>query len=69
MQIEGRKNLELIKRALNSHLLYCSEKALQSDEKTETEKWDPELKETQSLLDAVEENLRRGETETGRAGE
>jgi hypothetical protein len=59
MEITGRKNLELTKRALLSHLVYCSHHALRSPDKVATEKWDPEIKEVNALLDAVEINLSR----------
>lgn len=58
MQVEG-KNLELTKRALSSHLLYCSEKALRSPGNEEEEKWDPEIKATEELILAVDINLKQ----------
>ena len=61
MEIVGRKNLELTKRALLSHLVYCSHHHLRSPDKVAVEKWDPEIKEINSLLDAVEINLKREE--------
>jgi hypothetical protein len=58
MQVEG-KNLELTKRALSSHLLYCSEKALRAPGNEEEEKWDPEIKATEELILAVDINLKQ----------
>lgn len=57
MQIEGRKNLEFMKRALLSHLGNCSTEALRADDKKTQEVWDPEIKETKRMLEAVEINL------------
>jgi hypothetical protein len=57
MQIEGKKNLELIKRSLLSHLVNCSVEALRSDDKKSKDYWDPEIAETNLMLDAVEKNL------------
>jgi len=59
MVIEGRKNLEFTKRALLSHLTYCSGKALESDEKQDMEIWDPEIADINSMLEAVEINLKQ----------
>jgi hypothetical protein len=64
MEIIGKKNLELTKRALMSHLVYCSHHALRSSDSVARDKWDPEIKEVNTLLDAVEHNLKRI-TETG----
>jgi hypothetical protein len=61
MEIVGRKNLELTKRALLSHLVYCSHHSLRSPDKTAVEKWNPEIASTNKLLDAVEINLKREE--------
>ena len=58
MKIEGKKNLELLKRALDSHLVSCSAKALSADDKTSSEKWDPEISEINTMLDAVDFNLK-----------
>jgi site-specific DNA-adenine methylase len=57
MQIEGKKNLEFVKRALLSHLVNCSVEALRSDDKKTIEYWDPEIDETNRMLDAIEKNL------------
>jgi hypothetical protein len=61
MEIIGKKNLSLIKRALISHTLYCSVHALRVTDIEVKEFWDPELKETEDLLAAVEINLKREE--------
>lgn len=58
MIIEGKKNLELIKRALLSHLV-CSVCSLRGDDKKTHEVWDPEITETNSMLNAVEINLKQ----------
>jgi hypothetical protein len=57
MQIEGKKNLEFIKRALLSHQVNCSLSALRADDKNTKNFWDPEIEETKKMLDAVEKNL------------
>jgi hypothetical protein len=59
MLIEGKKNLEFVKRACLSHLTYCALKSVQGTDKEMTEKWDPEIAETNQMLDAVEKNLER----------
>jgi hypothetical protein len=59
MEIVGKKNLELTKRALQSHLIRCSQHSLRSPDKVAEEKWDPEITATNQLLDAVEINLKR----------
>jgi hypothetical protein len=59
MEITGKKNLELTKRALMSHLVYCSHHALRSSDSVAHDKWDPEIKEVNTMLDAVEHNLKR----------
>jgi hypothetical protein len=57
MQVEGKKNLSFLKRALLSHMVIISQKSLSADDKTATEQWDPELAEINKWLDAVEKNL------------
>jgi septal ring factor EnvC (AmiA/AmiB activator) len=57
MIIEGKKNLELTKRALLSHLVNCSVSAIRADDKQNNDYWDPEIEETKKMLDAVEKNL------------
>jgi hypothetical protein len=57
MNIEGKKNLEFIKRALLSHLVNCSVKAIRDDDKKTNEIWHPEIEETEKMLEAVEINL------------
>jgi hypothetical protein len=59
MEIIGKKNLELVKRALLSHLVYCSHHSLKSPDSVAVTKWQPEIDETNKLLDAVELNLKR----------
>jgi hypothetical protein len=59
MQIEGKNNLEFMKRALNSHLTLCSQEATRGTDKETAEKWDPEIKKINEWLDAVEINLAR----------
>jgi hypothetical protein len=57
MRIEGKKNLEFIKRALLSHLVNCSVEATRATDKKTVDYWDPEIDETKSMLEAVEINL------------
>jgi hypothetical protein len=59
MLIEGKKNLEFIQRALKSHLVSCSVEAMRADDKKQEQVWDPEIAETNAMLDAVEINLRQ----------
>jgi hypothetical protein len=59
MIIEGKKNLEFMKRAFDSHLVNCCQAAVRASDKLVKEKWDPEIEETQKMLDAVEKNLER----------
>lgn len=61
MEITGRKNLQLTKRAFQNHLVVLSRKALQADEDEARRLIDPEIAETNAMLDAVEINLRRTE--------
>lgn len=61
MQIEGKKNLDLMKRAFESHLVNCCQAATRASDKTVKEKWDPEIAETQAMLDAIDINLREYE--------
>lgn len=61
MEITGKKNLSLLKRALLSHITYCSLKALTSPEAKSKEVYDPELIETENLLRAVTLNIERTE--------
>jgi hypothetical protein len=64
MLIEGKKNLELVQRALHSHAIHCTEEFLKSDEKEASERWDPEIKATEELINAVYINLKQyNETE------
>jgi hypothetical protein len=60
MEIEG-KNLQLVKRALLSHVVYCSVKATRASDKEMEKTWDLEIKEAQDLLDAVNIKLKREE--------
>ena len=64
MEITGTKNLGLLKRALLGHITYCSIKATRVSDKDSNEVWDPEIKDTQELLAAVDINLRREEEAT-----
>jgi hypothetical protein len=57
MIIEGKKNLEFIKRALLSHLVNCSVEATRATDKKTDEYWDPEIEDTKTMLTAVEHNL------------
>jgi hypothetical protein len=57
MIIEGKKNLELTKRALLSHLVNCSVSAIRADDKNTRDYWDPEIEETKKMLTAIELNL------------
>jgi hypothetical protein len=61
MQIEGIVKLQLLKRAFESHLNELSYHAMRSDDKTMAEKWDPEITETNRMLDYIEINLKREE--------
>jgi hypothetical protein len=63
MIIEGKKNLEFMKRALNSRLVNCSGHALRSSDRETSEKWDPEIAQTNAMLDAVERNLEQFQEE------
>lgn len=57
MIIEGKKNLEFLKRTLHSHMIVCSQKSLSASDKESIEKWDPEIAEINVWLDATEKNL------------
>jgi hypothetical protein len=57
MQVEGKKNLSFLKRALLSHMVIISQKSLSADDKTAAEQYDPELAEINKWLDAIEKNL------------
>jgi methyl coenzyme M reductase subunit C-like uncharacterized protein (methanogenesis marker protein 7) len=59
MIIEGKKNLEFAKKAYLSHLTYLSYKAIHASDKELAEKLDPEIVETNNMLDAIEKNLER----------
>jgi hypothetical protein len=59
MIIEGRKNLEFMKKAFESHLVSCCQATLSASDKLIKEKWDPEIEETQKMLDAIGKNLER----------
>lgn len=59
MEITGRKNLELTKKALQDHIVVLSRKALHSSDEETKRTIDPEITETNTLLDAVEINLKR----------
>lgn len=59
MVIEGKKNLEFMKRAFLSHLTHLSYKAIRATDKEVKEKYDPEIAETNAMLDAIEKNLER----------
>lgn len=65
MEITGRKNLELTKRAYQNHLAVLSRKALQADEDEARKIIDPEIDETNAMLDAIEINLKRIEDPEG----
>ncbi len=62
MVIEGT-NLMRTKRAYIAYLTYCSQKAVSASDISVKEYWDPEIKATEELLKAVEENLKRSEVE------
>lgn len=55
MLIEGRKNLEFLKRTLIRNL----EHSLCKIQHEESEYWKNEITETELMLDAVEHNLKR----------
>lgn len=59
MNIEGKRNLEFLKRALLGHVVYCSIKATRATDKETTETWDPEIKQAQELLESIQVNLER----------
>ena len=59
MELAGKKNLNLTKRALLSHIVYCSIKAERGTEKEMKETWDPEIKATEQLLKNIEVNIGR----------
>jgi hypothetical protein len=59
MEITGKKNLGLLKRALLSHITYCSIKSVRSSDKKAKEVYDPEIREAEDLLGAVKINLDR----------
>lgn len=59
MEIVGEKNLRLIKKALLSHLVYCSHHYLRSSDTIAKERWQPEIDDTNNMLNAVELNLKR----------
>ncbi len=59
MEIVGRKNLELVKRAFQNHLVYLSRKAIQASDEEAKKKLDPEIEETNAMIDAVKININR----------
>lgn len=65
MEITGRKNLELTKKSLQDHIVVLSKKALQADEDEARRMIDPEIEETNAMLDAIEINLKRIEDTEG----
>jgi hypothetical protein len=68
MVIQG-KSLELVKRALLSHLSYVALNSIGADEKTLRETWDPEYRETLMMIDAVDKTIVHDETISVLAGE
>lgn len=56
MLIEGRKNLEFMKRTLIRNLEHSLAKLQQTNQ---SDYWKGEITETEMMLDAVEHNLKR----------
>lgn len=52
MQIVGRKNLELVKRAFQNHLVYLLRKSIQASDEEARKRLEPEIKETKAMIDA-----------------
>jgi hypothetical protein len=62
MLIEGKKNLELLRDALSSHLLYCSDKTCKAFINSNIKAFkagEAEIQEIKSMLAAVEINLKQ----------
>ena len=62
MVIQG-KSLELIRRALQSHLAVCAQNVVRSDEKTQKE-WDTEFEATTKLINDVMLKIDREDIES-----
>jgi DNA polymerase III delta subunit len=60
MELTG-KNLSLTKKALDKYITYCSMEGLRASDLEAAAMWDPEIKEAQELLIAVEVNIKREE--------
>lgn len=59
MEIIGRKNLNLVKRALLNHLVYCWIKASRCNDKESFAIYDIEMKESQDIIKAIDINIER----------
>lgn len=64
MIIEG-VNLDRTKRAYIAYLEYCTRQSKEADDTAVKEYWDPEIKATEELIKAVDQNL---ENEVAMAG-
>lgn len=63
MIIEG-VNLQRTKRAYVAYINYCAQKAIHADDAGELD-WDAEIKATEDLLKAVDQNLNKEESYGG----
>lgn len=59
MEITGHKNLNLVKRALLNHLVYCSLKSSRAGDKESFQVWDTEIRDSQEILKAIDINIER----------
>jgi HKD family nuclease len=64
MIIEG-VNLMRTRRAYIAYLEYCTRNSKDADEKAVKEYWDPEIKATEELIKAVDQNIKTENTNGG----
>lgn len=59
MEIIGKKNLNLVKRALLNHVVYCSLKSSRASDKESFQIWDVEIRDSQEIIKALDINIER----------
>jgi len=59
MEIIGKKNLNLVKRALLNHVVYCSLKSSRASDMESFEIWDVEIRNSQEIIKAIDINIER----------
>jgi hypothetical protein len=59
MLIEGKTNLERVRRALDSYVTVLSARALQASDKSMEEYYDPEINHCKELIKSIDINISR----------